>query len=184
MKTSNLILLLVGGAIVYYIVTTRAKKPQAIDPDDVTKWDDAKIDRYLVEACATKKKGIVLGTHEKPKLLSLVKQEAHKRGLSIPKCAMSSIDTIDQSFRCPKCAQEPCVCKPLSIEDMANNPLTLATGAMPKCGEGTKFINGRCLPIPKQLQKKKRVMKQMPPSDSYAFPQYINPEGQGYTLQN
>jgi hypothetical protein len=27
-------------------------------------------------------------------------------------------------------------------------------------------------------------MKQMPPSDSYAFPQYINPEGQGYTLQN
>ena len=196
MKTSNIIFLLIGGAIVYYILTSKKEKPQEnIDPNDVSKWDDAKIDKYLVESCEVKKKGLITGTHEKALLFDAVKKEAIKRGLGIPKCAVSSIDNIDQSFRCPKCAKSPCVCKPLSIGDMSNTPLVTATGAMPKCCEGTKFINGRCLPIGKaikqgrtqgvkEIKREKIAMKQMPPSDSYAFPQYINPQGEGYTLQN
>ena len=207
MKTSNIIFLLIGGAIVYYILTSKKEKPQEnIDPNDVSKWDDAKIDKYLVESCEVKKKGLITGTHEKALLFDAVKKEAIKRGLGIPKCAVSSIDNIDQSFRCPKCAKSPCVCKPLSIGDMSNTPLVTANGAMPKCGEGTKFINGRCLPINtrpqpeyglrgraikqgrtqgvKEIKREKTAMKQMPPSDTYAFPQYINPQGEGYTLPN
>ena len=191
MKTSNVIFLLIGGAIVYYLLTSKVEKPKEnIDPNDVTKWDDSKINQYLVESCEVKKKGLITGTHEKALLFDAVKKEAIKRGLGIPKCAVSSIDNIDQSFRCPKCGKSPCVCKPLSIGDMSNSPLLTATGAMPKCGEGTKFINGRCLPIPRAKQqvikhdRPKPVVKQMPPSDSYAFPKYINPQGEGYTLQN
>ena len=185
MKTSNILLLLIGGAIVYYIVTNKPKNKEVVDPNDVTKGDDAKIEIYLNEACEIKKKGIVTGTHEKPLLLNIVKKEAMKRNIGVPKCLSSSVDTIDQSFRCPTCFKAPCKCKPLSINDMSNNPLTPATGAMPKCGEGTKFINGRCLPIPKPPQRGRKnvAMKQVPPQESYAFPEYINPQGEGYTLQ-
>jgi len=187
MKTSNVIFLLIGGAIVYYILTSKKDKPQEnIDPNDVSKWDDAKIDRYLVESCEVKKKGLITGTHEKALLFDAVRKEAIKRNLNIPKCAVSSIDYIDQSFVCPKCGKAPCPCKKLSVNDIIKPPSPIATGDMPKCGEGTKFINGRCLPIPKIKQglPKRRVGKEFPPSDSYAFPKYINPKGEGYTLQN
>lgn len=207
MKTSNVIFLLIGGAIVYYILTSKKDKPQEnIDPNDVSKWDDAKIDRYLVESCEVKKKGLITGTHEKALLFDAVRKEAIKRNLNIPKCAVSSIDYIDQSFVCPKCAKAPCKCKKLGIDDMIKPPSPIATGDMPKCGEGTKFINGRCLPINtrpqpeyglrgraikqgrtqgiKEIKREKTAIKQMPPSDSYAFPKYINPQGEGYTLQN
>lgn len=187
MKTSNVILFLVGGAIIYYLITSELEESKEnIDPNDVTKWDDAKINQYLVESCGVKKKGLITGTHEKAPLFDAVKKEAIKRNLNIPKCAISSIDYIDQSFSCPKCGKSPCKCKPLSIGDMSNSPLVTATGAMPKCGEGTKFINGRCLPIPKVIKhsRPKPALKQIPPSDAYAFPVYINPEGEGFTLQN
>ena len=152
----------------------------------MSKWDDAKIDRYLVESCEVKKKGLITGTHEKALLFDAVRKEAIKRNLNIPKCAVSSIDYIDQSFVCPKCAKAPCKCKKLGIDDMIKPPSPIATGDMPKCGEGTKFINGRCLPIPKPPQRGRKnvAMKQVPPQESYAFPKYINPKGEGYTLQN
>ena len=183
MKTSNVILLLIGGAIVYYLVTNKPKKVEVVDPNDVTKWDDAKVEQYLVDACGVKKKGLITGTHEKPKLLDATKQEAIKRGLSIPKCLSSSIDTIDQSFNCPKCGKAPCRCRAIGVNDLVNNQNYVATGDMPKCGEGTKFINGRCLPIPKRKQKR-LVTKSTPPEESYAFPKYVNPQGEGYTLEN
>lgn len=184
MKTSNVIFLLIGGAIVYYLLTSKVDKPKEnVDPNDVSKWDDAKINQYLVESCEVKKKGILTGSHEKPLLFDAAKKEALKRGLNIPKCAVSSIDTIDQSFVCPKCFKAPCNCKPINL---VKPPSPIATGEMPKCGEGTKFINGRCLPIPSKKHglPRPRVGKEFPPSDSYAFPNYINPKGEGYTLQN
>jgi hypothetical protein len=183
MKASNILFLLIGGGLVYYFLTREDKKPKEIvDPNDVSKWDDKKINDYLLECCESKKKGILLGTHEKPKFMAQAKSEAMKRGLQIPKCAQSSTDNLDSSFNCPKCGKAPCRCKKLGIKDMANNPITPATGAMPKCQEGTAFINGRCLPLPNK--KKQRVGKEFPPSQSYAFPQYINPQGEGYTLPN
>lgn len=200
MKGSNILLLLVGAGVLYYLFQQKDKEPtENIDPNDVTKWDDAKLDKYLVEACEVKKKGITTGTHEKPALLESAKKEAIKRGLSIPKCVLSSMDNIDQSFNCPKCGQPTCRCKPLGISDMVNQNNQTATGAMPKCGPGTKFINGRCLPFSigkpirikqgrfqgvKEVKDAKTAMKQIPPSDSYAFPKYIDPQGEGYTLQN
>ena len=183
MKTSNILLLLVGAAIIYYVVTSKGEKKEEVNPNDVTKWDDAKINQYLVESCEVKKKGILTGSHEKPLLFDAAKKEALKRGLSLPKCAMSSVDMLDQSFNCPKCGQPSCKCRKLAINDMVKPPSPTATGAMPKCVEGTAFINGRCLPLPNK-RKKTRVGKQFPPSESYAFPKYINPEGEGYTLQN
>ena len=80
MKTSNVIFLLIGGAIVYYLLTSKVEKPKEnIDPNDVTKWDDSKINQYLVESCEVKKKGLITGTHEKALLFDAVKKEAIKR---------------------------------------------------------------------------------------------------------
>jgi hypothetical protein len=186
MKGSSILFLLIGGGIVYYFMNMEDDAPkEVIDPKDVSKWDDKKINDYLQECCESKKKGILLGTHEKPEFMAQAKKEARKRGLQIPKCAQSSIDFIDQSFVCPKCFKAPCKCRKIGINDMVKDVTPPATGAMPKCEEGTAFINGRCLPLPNRKPKQnRRIGKQFPPSDSYAFPNYINPQGQGYTLQN
>jgi hypothetical protein len=194
MKASNILLVIVVVGAIYYF-STMEKPKEVIDPNDVTKWDDNKLNKYLIECCEEKKKGLVLGTHEKPVLMDAAKQEAIKRGLSVPKCVMSSLDNIDQSFNCPKCGQGNCRCKKLSINDMATNNITTSTGAMPKCKEGTAFINGRCLPMPRAIKQGrmkavdgiKRVksrMKQIPSEFTHAFPKYVNPQGEGYTIQN
>jgi len=182
MKASNILFLLIGGGLVYYFLTQKEKPKEVVDPNDVSKWDDKKINDYLLECCEGKKKGILLGTHEKPKFMDAAKAEARKRGLQIPNCAESSLDFIGKSFVCPRCSKAPCKCKKLGIKDMVKGTTSTATGAMPKCKDGTAFINGRCLPLPNK--KKQRVGKEFPPSQSYAFPQYINPQGEGYTLPN
>jgi hypothetical protein len=194
MKASNILLVIVVVGAIYYF-STMEKPKEVVDPNDVTKWDDNKLNKYLIECCEEKKKGLVLGTHEKPALMDAAKQEAIKRGLNVPKCVKSSLDNLDQSFNCPKCGKGNCKCRKISINDMATSNNAPATGAMPKCKEGTAFINGRCLPMPKaikqgrlkeveDIKRRKTITKEIPPEMSYAFPKYVNPQGEGYTLTN
>jgi hypothetical protein len=75
MKGSSILFLLIGGGIVYYFMNMEDDAPkEVIDPKDVSKWDDKKINDYLQECCESKKKGILLGTHEKPEFMAQAKK--------------------------------------------------------------------------------------------------------------